>query len=82
MGEELVMSRRQAKEFLDAFLNCVREVLRSGEKITINGFGTFDTKVRSEHTGVNPVTGEKIVICENLVPYFKPSKGLKEYVRD
>ncbi len=32
----------EAKSFLDAFTETITETLKSGDKITLIGFGTFD----------------------------------------
>lgn len=54
--------------------------LDSGKKVTIPGFGTFDTRKRKPRTGTNPATKAKISIPARNYPYFRPGKTLKERV--
>ena len=47
------------------------------DKVTLNGWGTFQWKTRLARKGRNPATGEKIDIPESTTLKFKPSSGLK-----
>jgi ribose transport system substrate-binding protein len=48
-----------------------------GEKVVISGFGCFRTVKRKDRKGVNPRTGDSIVIPGRKAVVFKPSKYLK-----
>ena len=48
--------------------------------MTIVGFGTFEVRDRQARKGVNPSTGEEIMIPATKVPAFKPGKSLREVV--
>lgn len=72
------LKKGDAEKFLDAFVATVKEVIATGDKIQLVGFGTFEAKERGAREGVNPATGEKISIPACKVPSFKPGKGLKE----
>ena len=54
--------------------------MAAGEKVTLTGFGTFETVERSARTGINPATGEKILIPESKAVKFKAGKAFKEAV--
>jgi len=54
--------------------------LDAGRKVSLPGFGTFDTKHRAERKGRNPATGAEITIGAKTYPTFKPGKGLKDRV--
>ncbi len=54
--------------------------LDAGRKVTIPGFGTFDTKTRAARTGTNPATGAKIKIPKKSYVTFKPGKTLRDRV--
>lgn len=47
---------------VDTFIEAVKKAALAGETIKLNGFGTISTKEYGERNGVNPQTGEKIVI--------------------
>jgi integration host factor subunit beta len=54
--------------------------LRTGDKIEIRGFGSFRTRQRQSRVGRNPKTGARVEVPAKRIPYFKPSKELKELV--
>ena len=54
--------------------------LDGGHKVTIPGFGTFDTKTRAARMGTNPATGAKIQIPRKSYVTFKPGKTLRDRV--
>ena len=54
--------------------------LQSGDRIEIRGFGSFRARQRRGRTGRNPKTGDKVEVPPKRVPFFKPSKELKDYV--
>jgi len=54
--------------------------LRAGDKIEIRGFGSFRTRQRKARMGRNPKTGEKVEVPAKKIPFFKPSKELKDFV--
>ena len=60
----------------------VEEGLVSGETIRVSGFGSFQVKTRAERKGVNPKTGEEIVIPETKAVTFKPAVALKTFVNE
>lgn len=72
------LNRKQSEAALDAFLSCVTDALKAGEKVQIVGFGTFEVRERAEHTGRNPATGEEILVKASKTPVFKPGKSFKD----
>lgn len=78
MAEKAKLNRKQSEAALDAFLECVTETLKEGEKVQIVGFGTFEVRERGERTGRNPATGETITVKASKSPCFKPGKSFKD----
>jgi DNA-binding protein HU-beta len=74
------LSKAQAGQALDAMISAVGEALKSGDSVTLVGFGTFSVKERAARSGRNPKTGETIQIAASKVPGFKAGKGLKDAV--
>jgi DNA-binding protein HU-beta len=64
----------------DAGKGVIAATLKSGGKVTLAGFGTFETRHRKARTGRNPRTGEMIQIAARKSPAFKPGKTLKDEV--
>ncbi len=69
-----------ATRALDAMVDTVTESLKSGDTVSLVGFGTFSVKERAARTGRNPQTGEPIQISAAKVPTFKAGKALKDSV--
>jgi len=61
-------------------IKTIETTLKTGDSISLVGFGTFTVKERAERTGRNPQTGQEITIAAAKVPSFKPGKGLKDAV--
>jgi len=81
LAERFGVSKKQGAEWLDAFIEEITKVLRSGDKVNITGFGIFKVADRKAREGINPKTGEKIHIAASKKPRFTPGKVLKEAVK-
>jgi integration host factor subunit beta len=65
---------------VDTVFDAVIQALQAGDKIEIRGFGSFRIRQRKPRTGRNPKTGDKVEVPAKRVPYFKPSKELRDLV--
>ncbi|MCS7315350.1 MAG: HU family DNA-binding protein [Bryobacterales bacterium] len=74
------MSRKDSEVIVDTIFRSIVQALRNGEKIEIRGFGSFRTRERQARIGRNPKTGARVEVPAKRIPYFKPSKELKELV--
>lgn len=74
------MSRKDSELIVETVFESIIRSLRSGEKIEIRGFGSFRTRERKPRTGRNPKTGARVDVPAKRIPYFKPSKELKDVV--
>lgn len=81
MSEEAGISKKQAGEALQSFMNGITNELKKGEKVSFAGFGTFSVSDRKARIGRNPQTGAQINIPANKVPVFKAGKHLKDAIR-
>ena len=54
---EVGLNKREAKEFVDAYFEVIREALESGEQVKLSGFGNFDLRLKNQRPGRNPKTG-------------------------
>lgn len=81
MAEQSGISKKQATQALEAFMDGVTNQLKKGDKVSFSGFGTFAVSARKARTGRNPQTGDTINIPAMQVPVFKAGKNLKEAVR-
>ncbi|MBX2880022.1 MAG: HU family DNA-binding protein [Granulosicoccus sp.] len=74
------MSKTEAADAVEAVLDSIGAALKSGEQVTLVGFGTFLVRKREARQGRNPRTGETMQIAASNVPAFKAGKALKESV--
>ena len=77
---EVGLNKREAKEFVDAYFEVVREALEKGEQVKLSGFGNFDLRQKNQRPGRNPKTGEEIPITARRVVTFHASQKLKAMV--
>lgn len=71
------MSYADAQKVIDLILDVIKARLIRGEKVLLSGFGCFRVVSRMDRKGINPKTGDPIVIRGRRVIRFKPSKYLK-----
>lgn len=81
MAENSGITKKQAGEALQAFMDGVTKQLKKGDKVSFAGFGTFAVSKRKARTGRNPQTGAAIQIPATKVPVFKAGKNLKQAIR-
>jgi len=74
------LSKKDAADAVDAFLDTIEQALKRGSEITFSGFGKFSVSQRSAREGRNPATGETIQIAASRVPKFTPGAALKKAV--
>ncbi|MBF0153561.1 MAG: HU family DNA-binding protein [Magnetococcales bacterium] len=74
------LTKVQAAAALDAVVGAITNSLKSGETVSLIGFGTFSVSERAARTGRNPRTGKEIQIAAARLPKFRPGKGLKDAV--
>jgi len=74
------LTRRDGEVIVETVFESVISALQSGDKIEIRGFGSFRIRQRNPRIGRNPKTGERVEVPAKRVPYFKPSKELRDLV--
>jgi integration host factor subunit beta len=74
------VTRRDSEVIVETIFDSVVHSLRAGDKIEIRGFGSFRTRQRNSRVGRNPKTGDRVDVPAKKIPFFKPSKELKDLV--
>jgi len=74
------LTRKDSEAIVEIIFESVVRSLRAGDKIEIRGFGSFRTRQRKPRIGRNPKTGDRVEVPAKKIPYFKPSKELKDMV--
>ena len=77
---EVVSSKKEAQEAVDCVFSSITNAMKTGDTVTLVGFGTFKVVERKARKGRNPQTGEEIDIKASKAPKFTPGKALKEAV--
>jgi DNA-binding protein HU-beta len=81
VAKEAKITKAAAAQAIDSITGTITKDLKTGEKITLTGFGTFSVANRKAKTGRNPQTGQEIRIPAGKTPKFTAGKTLKEAVR-
>ncbi len=81
VSKESGVRRSLAVRAVKALVATIRETIRSGDKISLTGLGTFKVKARKARPGRNPKTGEAIAIPAGRKISFKPSLSLKKLIK-
>lgn len=71
------LSYADSQKIVDLIIETIKGRLSRGEKVLISGFGCFSVMKRKDKKGVNPQTGEPVIIPGRNAVKFKPSKYLK-----
>jgi DNA-binding protein HU-beta len=81
ISEKADISKKAATVVLDAIINAIHDSLSTqGGRIRISDLGTFRVVEMNARRGVNPRTGEDMIIPPMRLPRFTPSKSLREAV--
>jgi integration host factor subunit beta len=76
------VTRKDGEVIVETIFDSIVKSLRAGDKIEIRGFGSFRTRQRKPRIGRNPKTGARVEVPGKKIPFFKPSKELKDLVNE
>ena len=74
------LPRKESEAIVETIFESIIGALQGGDRIEIRGFGSFRTRQRRGRIGRNPKTGAKVDVPPKKIPFFKPSKELKDHV--
>ena len=74
------LTRRDGEVIVETLFDSIIGALKGSDKVEVRGFGSFRTRQRKPRIGRNPKTGESVSVPAKRVPYFKPSKELRDLV--
>lgn len=80
VAEAAKLTQGQAKKAVDAVFQSIASAMKKGQKVQVVGFGSFEVRRRKARKGVNPQTGEVIMVAAAKVPAFKAGAQLKAAV--
>ena len=82
IAESTGLSQADADKSLKAAFAAITDALKSGDAVSVPGFGSFSVGERAARTGRNPKTGEPIQIAASKAVKFKVGKALKDAVNE
>lgn len=74
------LTRRDGEVIVETLFESITAALKADDKVEVRGFGSFRTRQRRPRTGRNPKTGASVAVAAKRVPFFKPSKELRDLV--
>ena len=74
------MTAAEVEKVMDGIFGTIGDVLKSGDKVTIAGFGRFEMRERQTKNFTNPKTKVTSKLEPTAIPGFKASGRLKEKV--
>src|SRR5712692_1705278 len=74
------LPRKESEAVVETIFESIIGALQGGDRIEVGGFGSFRTRQRRGRIGRNPKTGAKVEVPPKKIPFFKPSKELKDFV--
>jgi DNA-binding protein HU-beta len=78
IAEASGLTKADAERAVEAMFDTIKNAMKSGDSVSLVGFGTFVVRSRAARTGRNPRTGDEIKIAASKVPAFKAGKALKD----
>ena len=80
MAKKCRLTKKDCEAALNAVIAVITDALKSGDRVTLVGFGAFEVKQRAARAGRNPRANVPVEIPATKLPVFKPGKELKEAV--
>jgi integration host factor subunit beta len=77
----LELPLKEGEFIIETILDSMVRSIRDGEKVEIRGFGSFRTRQRGPRIGRNPKSGVAVEVPAKKIPYFRPSRELKEGIQ-
>ena len=78
--EQVGLSRNESSDLVEVVLDEIMTALIAGDNVKLSSFGSFSVREKGERIGRNPKTGTRVEVPSKRIPYFKPSKELKDLV--
>ena len=76
------LKKTDTEEAVNQLINLISDSLLEKNRVEIRGFGSFSSRHRSVRLARNPKTGTSITVGSKFYTYFRPSKLLKQQVKN
>lgn len=81
VAEESALSKSAAEQVVNSVFSAIAEAMKTGDKVTLVGFGTFSVSERAAREGRNPQSGQTMSIPAKKVVKFKAGTKLVDSVK-
>ncbi len=81
ISKKASVTQKEAAEVLTTLIDTIQKTVKKGGKVTLVGFGTWESRKRAARIGRNPQTGKELKIPAKTVPAFSAGKKFKELVK-
>ncbi len=81
VSKKTKVTQKNTAAIVNELIATIEKTVAKGKKVTLVGFGTFESRKRAARTGRNPQTGKEIKIAAKKVPAFSAGKKFKELVK-
>ena len=82
IAKEKGLEKVEVQAVVEAFMECVKGSLTSGEPVYLRGFGSFIIKHRAQKAARNITRKTTMTIPAHDIPAFKPSKSFVNAVKE
>lgn len=82
VAEKANCTQKDTGVVFDAVIDTIVDVLKTGEKIQIPGFGSFEIVEKKATTKINPLTKKTVKVEACKTPKFKFGKSFKAVFND
>ena len=82
VANKLKLPKGKAELIVNCVFDSMEAALKSGERIEIRGFGSFEIRHYKPYEGRNPRTGAKVEVKAKRLPFFRVGKELIERVNE
>lgn len=77
---ELNIPRKKCMSIIDSIFEIMKDDLANGNDVMISGFGKWSVRGKRARKGINPQTGEDMMISARKVIAFRSSLNLREKI--
>ncbi|MDD2467907.1 MAG: HU family DNA-binding protein [Desulfobulbus sp.] len=81
VAKESALSIAAAEQVVNNVFSAIADAMKTGDKVTLVGFGTFSVSERAAREGRNPKSGKTIIIPAKKVVKFKAGSKLVDSVK-
>ncbi len=82
VSKKAKVTQKEAADVINCLMETIQQSVANGKKVTLVGFGSFESRKRAARTGRNPQTGATIKIEAKTAPVFVAGKKFKETVNN